>query len=84
MNTDEPIEFALVRNALCAGACPDCGGREFLQGPSGGCSTNIKCKRCGSEFNECLPYSAERISEPSPTLCRSVTIRQMLLKDRFK
>lgn len=54
-------EFAAIRD----GCCPDCGGTSFLSGPCGGCSENIKCANpeCGSEFNICPPYFAERISE---------------------
>lgn len=43
------------------GACPDCGHQGFLEGPSGGCSTNIMCGGCGSKFNVCPPFFAERI-----------------------
>lgn len=33
--------------------CPDCKGHDFLRGPRGGLSTNIKCAniKCGSRFN---------------------------------
>lgn len=31
--------------------CPDCGGEGFLEGPSGGMSTNISCATCGHRFN---------------------------------
>lgn len=31
--------------------CPDCGGEGFLEGPSGGMSTNIACATCGHRFN---------------------------------
>ncbi len=41
--------------------CPDCGGPTFVLGPRGGNSQNIKCSTCGSEFNICPPYFAERI-----------------------
>jgi hypothetical protein len=41
--------------------CPDCGHSEFLAGPEGGCSQNIKCNNCGSKFNICPPFFAERI-----------------------
>lgn len=30
--------------------CPDCAGKKFAEGPSGGVCMNVKCK-CGSEFN---------------------------------
>jgi hypothetical protein len=31
--------------------CPDCGGDEFMRGPSGGLSINIECVGCGARFN---------------------------------
>lgn len=45
--------------------CPDCGCKEYLEGPSGGAATNIKCAdpKCGSKFNICPMASyAERIN----------------------
>jgi tRNA(Ile2) C34 agmatinyltransferase TiaS len=33
------------------GSCPDCGGEDFLEGPSGGMSVNISCEKCGTRFN---------------------------------
>ena len=41
--------------------CPDCHGPHFLKGPEGGLSVNIKCGDCGSQFNICPPFFAERI-----------------------
>lgn len=43
------------------GKCPDCGVWEFLEGPSGGMSTNIKCENCGSFFNDSGPFGLDRI-----------------------
>jgi ribosomal protein S27AE len=43
------------------GQCPDCGGDRFLAGPEGGMNQNIKCAGCGSKFNVCPPWFAERI-----------------------
>lgn len=43
--------------------CPDCGKFDFLEGPHGGLAVNIKCANCGSEFNVCPPWFAERIGE---------------------
>lgn len=37
--------------AISINKCPDCGGEGFLEGPSGGLSTNIKCATCGHRFN---------------------------------
>lgn len=31
--------------------CPDCGGKQFSDGPSGGISQNIECFSCGARFN---------------------------------
>lgn len=31
--------------------CPDCGSEEFLGGPRGGASQNVKCGKCESKFN---------------------------------
>lgn len=43
--------------------CPDCGKFDFLEGPRGGLAVNIKCAHCGSKFNVCPPWFAERIGE---------------------
>lgn len=41
-----------VRNdRTLSGHCPNCGGGEFLEGPSGGLAVNIECKRCGLRWN---------------------------------
>lgn len=40
----------MVREALLRGCCPDCGCGEFLEGPCGGLTINIKCAKCGSTF----------------------------------
>jgi hypothetical protein len=42
-------------------ACPDCGSTKFMEGPSGGMSTNVKCAGCGHWFNMSLPVCIERI-----------------------
>lgn len=31
--------------------CPTCKGTEWYEGPSGGCSINIECAKCGDRFN---------------------------------
>lgn len=43
----------IEEQALSLGFCPDCGGREFYEGPSGGASQNWYCANdnCGSRFN---------------------------------
>jgi len=41
--------------------CPDCGGKIFIEGPSGGICTNVKCDGCGHYFNMALPLIVERI-----------------------
>lgn len=40
-----------VRAELAKGRCPDCGSREFYEGPSGGICTNFECAECHSRFN---------------------------------
>jgi hypothetical protein len=42
--------------------CPDCLNDRFYEGPQGGAATNIKCTKCGSEFNVCPPEFVERIN----------------------
>ena len=49
------IPFDVVRHSLNAGHCPDCGGHQFLHGPQGGLTENIKCATCGAKFNFCPP-----------------------------
>ena len=41
--------------------CPDCGGKKFYNGPSGGMSQNIQCAKCKHKFNNALPMMFERI-----------------------
>ncbi len=33
------------------GSCPDCGSKEFLEGPRGGLCVNIQCTRCATRLN---------------------------------
>ncbi len=42
-------------------ACPDCGSDKFMEGPSGGMSTNVKCSGCGHWYNLGLPLFIQRI-----------------------
>jgi len=42
-------------------ACPDCGTDSFMEGPSGGMATNVKCNGCGHWFNLGLPLFIQRI-----------------------
>jgi hypothetical protein len=71
LTTDE-IEFMEARLRLELPACPDCESGEFLSGPEGGCSINIKCDnaKCGSKFNFMtaagISLGMERISDASP------------------
>ena len=41
------------------GRCPDCGGKTLCAGPEGGCSQNIACAACYSEFTV-SPFGGER------------------------
>ena len=54
--------------------CPDCGYTRFLEGPHGGNCINIQCEGCGSEFNVCPPFFAERIS-PKQNVQHIVLVR---------
>lgn len=49
------------RVELKDGYCPDCGGEEYWEGPSGGASINICCMSCLSAFNIGPGNFAERI-----------------------
>ena len=39
------------RYMLARGFCPDCGKAPLLAGPEGGCSMNVLCPHCATEFN---------------------------------
>ena len=41
--------------------CPDCGSDKFMEGPSGGAATNVKCGGCGHWYNLGLPLFIQRI-----------------------
>lgn len=56
MNDDKLKDLFLEHDA-----CPDCGSSKFMEGPSGGMSTNVKCRGCGHWFNLALPMFIERI-----------------------
>lgn len=51
----------LMKKFLDYSACPDCGSKEFIEGPSGGMSQNIKCVHCRHWFNLALPIFVQRI-----------------------
>jgi hypothetical protein len=47
------------------GRCPECKGTTFQRGPRGGMCLNIRCKKCGAEFNytpSALNIPAQRIA----------------------
>lgn len=46
--------------------CPDCGGRQWLEGPHGGGSVNIYCASCGAGFNHTGFFGMDRIAAPGP------------------
>jgi len=56
MDNEKLRELFLKNNG-----CPDCGSEKFMEGPSGGMATNIKCYGCGHWFNMGLPLFIERI-----------------------
>ena len=70
------------RHSLARNVCPDCNAyKEFLLGPCGGFCQNIRCGRCGSEFNvgpivNGQHWPAERISEKSPKLAIGIALRE--------
>lgn len=43
--------------------CPDCGETGFLEGPSGGGSTNVRCAndKCKAKFNICGSLTPQRL-----------------------
>ena len=56
MDDDRVMELFMKYNA-----CPDCGSENFMEGPSGGMATNVKCRGCGHWFNLGLPLFIQRI-----------------------
>jgi ribosomal protein S27E len=56
MDDDKLKELFLKYNS-----CPDCGCETFMEGPSGGMATNVKCNGCGHWFNFGLPLFIQRI-----------------------
>jgi len=56
MDDDKVKDLFLKYNA-----CPDCGSENFMEGPSGGAATNVKCGGCGHWFNLGLPLFIQRI-----------------------
>lgn len=64
--TSQGVNSSELLDALYKNMCPDCGGKEFLEGPRGGMCVNIKCNNCGSKFNisETMRF-AERIYRPA-------------------
>jgi len=51
-------------------ACPDCGSENFIEGPSGGLCTNVKCDGCGHWFNFGLPLFIQRIRISENKFCK--------------
>lgn len=43
------------------GKCPECGGKEFFEGPQGGMALNIKCASCGTWWWYSPPFSPYKI-----------------------
>lgn len=50
LDKKEIIEKA-VKNQDKKLFCPKCHNDEFAIGPSGGCSTNVKCTQCNTEYD---------------------------------
>ena len=62
------VHYSIMESSLRNSMCPDCGGVEFYEGPSGGLCTNYECSnpKCGSRFNIAPGFHYERISKPMP------------------
>lgn len=56
----ERDKWELTKIARKYNCCPDCGCKDFLEGPQGGLCTNIMCARCRHKFN-IGPFGIERI-----------------------
>lgn len=41
-----------------AGKCPNCGNKEFFEGPEGGMSVNVECAKCGLRWNATFGWAA--------------------------
>jgi hypothetical protein len=52
--TDYEARFISEAYANGTPPCPDCQKGQFLGGPQGGASQNVRCNSCGAEFNLCL------------------------------
>jgi hypothetical protein len=44
--------------------CIWCGCEDFLRGPEGGLSVNVKCDGCGSRFNVMMPMDGKSLAVP--------------------
>lgn len=67
--------------------CPDCNGRSFLEGPSGGGSVNIMCanKDCQARFNISWPFAPERLEYGKMKLGpSSKATEDNIIQDRFE
>jgi len=51
-NSEYMLQTAKDGKAKC-----ECGNEEFYRGPQGGLAYNIICSKCGTEYNNCLPYA---------------------------
>lgn len=56
--------------------CPDCGGHDFVKGPSGGMTTNTACINCGTEWNLSwdLPFGQRSTVRGWPEIGRLATV----------
>lgn len=53
-------ELELVAHFTKYQCCPDCGSKNFYEGPKGGMCTNMMCAECNHKFN-IGPSFAQRI-----------------------
>jgi len=56
----DPVFDAIANRHVC----PDCNNDTFFQGRRGGLSQNIKCSKCGSEFNVAPFEDGQFLGEP--------------------
>lgn len=76
--SEEEEAFILGRGLSNEPNCPDCQEGNFMEGPSGGMSTNLLCsnQHCGTKVNYSGPFGFERISAASPNAPKTPAITE--------
>lgn len=57
--------------------CPHCGSEEFFEGPHGGLSVNVKCRRCGAKFCYMGPFGMEPIDNDDRVYGREIRLTDL-------